>query len=133
MKKVGPIVLVTILSLFGFLTLFLTTSVIFDLFGIREMEGNFLMFIVWANFISGILYLLSAYGIVKKKKWSVSLLGLSSVILISALIGLFSHISSGGIFEEETLKGMIFRSLLTVTFTLFAYFISKKYNNEKSN
>ncbi|MDB0011822.1 hypothetical protein N9E20_03350, partial [Crocinitomicaceae bacterium] len=92
MKKVGPIVLVTILSLFGFLTLFLTTSVIFDLFGIREREGNFLMFIVWANFISGILYLLSAYGIVKKKKWSVSLLGLSSVILISALIGLFSHI-----------------------------------------
>lgn len=133
MKKVGPIVLVTILSLFGFLTLFLTTSVIFDLFGIREREGNFLMFIVWANFISGILYLLSAYGIVKKKKWSVSLLGLSSVILISALIGLFSHISSGGIFEEETLKGMIFRSLLTVSFTVFVYFISKKYNNEKSN
>lgn len=133
MKKIGPIVLVLIVSFFGLLTLFLTTSIIFDLFGIREREGNFLMFIVWVNFISGILYLFSAYGIAKKKSWSVSLLGLSAVVLISALIGLFSHISSGGIFEEKTVKGMVFRCILTISFTVFAFTLTKRKKDDQSN
>ena len=126
MKKITSIVLVTILSLFGFLTLFLSTSVILDLFGIREKEGNFIMFIVWANFLSAIIYLLSAYGIMKNKKWSTSLLSLSTIILLTVLVGLFVHISLGGVFEIKTVYGMIFRTLITLIFTISSFILFKK-------
>ena len=126
MKKINSIVLVTILSLFGFLTLFLSTSVILDLFGIREKEWNFIMFIVWANFLNAIIYLLSAYGIMKNKKWSTSLLSLSTIILLTALVGLFVHISLGGVFEIKTVYGMIFRTLITLIFTISSFILFKK-------
>ncbi len=126
MKKITSIVLATILSLFGFLTLFLSTSVILDLFGIREKEGNFIMFIVWANFLSAIIYLISAYGVMKNKKWSTSLLSLSTIILLTALVGLFVHISLGGVFEIKTVYGMIFRTLITLIFTISSFILFKK-------
>ena len=36
-------VLAVVLLLFGALTLFLSTSVIFDLFGVRAREGNYVL------------------------------------------------------------------------------------------
>ncbi len=121
MKKAFPYFIATVLSAFGLLTLFLSTSVIFDLFDIRAKEGNYVLFVVWANFISSVLYLVSAYGFIKKKKWTVSLLGISTIILISAFIGLLLHINSGGIYETKTIGAMIFRITLTLIFTGLGY------------
>ncbi|HOY40860.1 MAG TPA: hypothetical protein PLX60_03290 [Chitinophagales bacterium] len=127
MKKLIPYLLATILSAFGLLTLFLSTSVIFDLFGIRAKEGNYVLFIVWSNFISSILYLFAAYGLVKNKKWTTKLLAISSIILIVAFIVLQFYISSGGIYETKTVGAMIFRISVTLVFAIIAYFtISKK-------
>ena len=127
MKKLIPYLLAIILSAFGLLTLFLSTSVIFDLFGIRAKEGNYVLFIVWSNFISSILYLFAAYGLVKNKKWSTKLLAISSIILIVAFIVLQFYISSGGIYEKKTVGAMIFRISVTLVFAIIAYFtISKK-------
>ena len=127
MKKLIPYLLATILSAFGLLTLFLSTSVIFDLFGIRAKEGNYVLFIVWSNFISSILYLFAAYGLVKNKKWSTKLLAISSIILIVAFIVLQFYISSGGIYEKKTVGAMIFRISVTLVFAIIAYFtITKK-------
>ena len=113
----------TVLSLFGLLTLFLSTSVIFDLFGIRAIEGNFVMFVVVANFISSIIYLVSVYGLSKKVKWPIYLLGLSTVILSIAFIGLKMHINAGGLFETKTVGAMIFRTTITFVFTLIAFYV----------
>ncbi len=70
MKKYILYLLAIILAGFGFLTLFLTTSVIFDLFGVRAKEGNYVLFVVWANLISGILYLFASYGFALSKRWT---------------------------------------------------------------
>jgi hypothetical protein len=127
LKKALPYLLATILTGFGLLTLFLSTSVIFDLFGIRAKEGNYVLFIVWSNFISSIFYLISSYGFVTSKKWTAKLLGASTIILISALVGLFYHINSGGIYETKTIGAMIFRISVTIVFAIIAYFtITKK-------
>ncbi len=127
MKKAIPNILATILTGFGLLTLFLSTSVIFDLFGIRAKEGNYVLLVVWANFISSILYLLAAYGFIKNKKWTTALLSISTAILIAAFIGLKIHAHSGGIYETKTIGAMIFRIVVTLAFTIAAYFtISKK-------
>ena len=127
MKKILPHLFATLLAGFGLLTLFLSTSVIFDLFGIRAKEGNYVLFVVWSNFISSILYLLAAYGFIKSKKWTTSLLGISTLILLTAFIGLKIHASSGGIYEEKTIGAMIFRISVTLVFAIIAYFtITKK-------
>ncbi len=122
MKKYLPYLLAAILTGFGLLTLFLSTSVIFDLFGIRAKEGNYVLFVVWSNFISSFLYLLAAYGFIKNKKWTATLLGISTLILIAAFIGLKIHVSSGGIYETKTIGAMIFRIAVTFVFTIIAYF-----------
>jgi hypothetical protein len=126
MKKVLIYILTIVLTAFALLTLFLSSSVIFDWFGIRAKEGNYVLFIVWANFISSIFYLVAVYGLIKFKKWSYQLLGGSVFILVIALIGLLFHIYSGGLYETKTVGAMIFRISLTTIFTLFTYLIILK-------
>ena len=126
MKKTIQIISGIILLAFGLLTFFLSTSVIFDLFGIREKEGNYVLFIVWANFISSILYLLAAFGFFTKNKKTTFLLVSSVIILILAFIGLKMHISSGGIYETKTVGAMLFRISITLFFTIISYFTITK-------
>ena len=115
-----------ILTLFACLTLFLSSAIIFDVFGIRAKEGNYVLFIVWANFIAGFLYLVAAYGFMKRTSWTFKILILALIILLIAFIALQSHINNGGIYEAKTVKAMIFRMMVTLIFSLIAYF---KINN----
>lgn len=133
MKKLGTYLPAIILTGFGLLTLFLTTSVIFNLFGIREKEGNYVLFIVWANFISSILYLFAAYCFIKIKNWTTILLAISTTILITAFIGLLIYVNYGGIYETKTIGAMIFRISVTLVFTFIAYFTITKRNHEENN
>ncbi len=51
-KKIIRYVLAAVLIGFGGLTLFLSGSVILDLFDMRTKEGNYVDFVVWANFLA---------------------------------------------------------------------------------
>ncbi len=133
MKKFIQYLMAIILVAFGLLTLFLSSSVIFDLFGIREKEGNYVLLVVWANFFSSLLYLFSAYGFIKTKKWTAKLLGISAIVLIIAFAGLFIHINSGGIYETKTIGAMIFRMSLSIAFTAIAYFTITRRLKNKNN
>ncbi|MEB2785347.1 hypothetical protein [Algoriphagus persicinus] len=121
MKKIFTYFPIVLLIAFALLTLFLSSSVLFDWFGIREKEGNYVLFVVWVNFISSILYLAAAYGFLKQKKLTFTILSLSAIILIMALIGLFIHINSGGLYETKTIGAMIFRIIVTLAFALLSY------------
>lgn len=115
------------LTLFALLTLFMSGSVIFDLFGIRAKEGNYVLFIVLTNFVAGFLYLFGAYGLFTGKVWTTRLLTITTGVLIASFLGLMFHINSGGLYEEQTFKAMIFRISLTAVFTVLAWrTISKK-------
>lgn len=122
MKKYIPYISAIILVAFGLLTLFMSTSVIFDWFGIREKEGNYVEFVVWANFICGFMYLISAYGFIQKKVWLTKLLGAAVFVLAAAYLGLYFHIQSGGNYETKTVGAMAFRTGLTTLFMLISYF-----------
>lgn len=115
-----------VLIAFALLTLFLSGSVIFDWFGIRAKEGNYVLPVVWANFISSILYLFAAYGFIKLKTWSFELLSVSVLILIIGFFGLYAHIFAGGLYETKTIGAMLFRITVTLAFTVFAYLKFKK-------
>lgn len=126
MKKILRYVVAVVLTAFGLLTLFLSSSVIFDWFGIRAKEGNYVLFVVWANFISSVLYLVAAYGFIQSKKWTTKLLSTSVVVLIVAFFGLLLHIKGGGIYETKTVGAMIFRTVITIVFTASAYLLINK-------
>ena len=121
MKNKIVIISATVLSLFALLTLFMSGSVIFDLFGIRENEGNYVLFIVVTNFVAGFLYLLSAYGMFTTKPWAFRLLLIITGMLIVVFLGLMIHINLGGIYEAQTIKAMIFRISLTAVFAGIAW------------
>ncbi len=127
MEKIISYFSASFLTLFGLLTLFLSTSVIFDLFGIREKEGDYVLFIVWANFISSILYLIAAVTWIKKMKITSTLLGTSTAILALGFVGLLIHINAGGLHETKTIGAMVFRTLLTLILTIISYKILKKH------
>lgn len=109
---------ISVLSLLGIASVFMGGSVIFDLFGIREMEGNYVPFIVWANFICGFLYLLAVYAILNKKSWQKIPLMIAFTVLMMAFSGLIIHIQNEGAYEHKTVKAMIFRTILTLIFLL---------------
>jgi hypothetical protein len=126
MNKTYPLIVAVLLSAFALLTLFLSGSVIFDLFGIRAKEGNYVLLVVWANCISSLLYLVAAYGLVMQKKWPYKILIISVAILSAALAGLFIHIDQGGLYETKTIGAMIFRISITLAFTFFCYRLFKR-------
>lgn len=120
------------LTLFGLLTIFMGGSVIFDLFGIRAIEGNYVLFVVWANFICGFLYVISAYGLLKNIRWAAPLLGLAFIILLAAFAGLLIHIYNGGIYEKKTVGAMTFRTIITLLLYFGARYALKKEKPVKS-
>jgi len=127
MKNAFPFLLASMLAIFGILTLFLSSSIIFDLFGVRAKEGNYVLLVVWANLISSLLYIFAAYGFIRTKKVTFVLLSISAIILVSALIGLFAYIAVGGLYETKTIGALGFRIIITIAFASLAYYtITKK-------
>lgn len=51
---------------------------------------------------------------------------MATLILVIAFIGFQFYIQSGGIHESKTVGAMVFRMILTLVFTLFAYFTINK-------
>lgn len=118
-----------IITLFGLITLFMSTSVIFDLFGIREKEGNYVLFVVISNFMAGFLYLSAGYALFTEKKWATKILVIATAILIISFVGLLIHVNSGGIYEQKTIKAMISRIAITASFATISWFYILKSKN----
>lgn len=130
MRKILSYLLTAVLFVFGMLTLFLSSSVLFDCFGIREKEGNYVLLVVISNFIASIFYLFAAYGFLKNKMFTAKLLYASTAILIAVFTVLLVHINAGGIYETKTIGAMIFRITLTCLFAITAYFLINKKSSE---
>lgn len=127
MKTIILKVSAVIISLFSLVTLFMSSSVIFDLFGVREKEGNYVLFVVVSNFIAGIIYLLAAYGLFTEKKWATKLLLVAVTILVVSFVGLLIHVKAGGIYEHKTIVAMLSRIVITLAFAGISwFFITKK-------
>jgi len=115
-----------ILFVFAVITMFLTLSIFLNLFGIREKEGNYVLFVVLSNFICSLLYLLAVIGFMTQKIWTTNVLGLSTVILLITFIAFNIYTSNGGLHEQKTFGALIFRTSITFAFSIVAYFSIKK-------
>ena len=100
--------------LFGLLTIFAGGSVIMDLFGMRAKEGEYVLFVVWASFLSGILYVFASYGFFKNKMWTKTILQFSIYILIAAFVVLIVWILQKEPYEPAIIVKLLFRIALSV-------------------
>jgi hypothetical protein len=117
---------------FGLITVFLSASLLFDLFDVRERQGIFVPFIVIANLIAGILYLLAAWYFFKSKPLALKLLFSALMVLFVAFAILLIYIDLGGIYQSKTITAMMFRMALNLAFLLgAAYFIALKNQRKK--
>lgn len=117
--------LVAVLLFFGGVTLFLSTSIVFDLFGMREKEGNYVQFVVLANLLASILYFAGAIGLIAHQAWTRYPLWMASVVMIVASIAFGWYVYQGGIHEQRTIVAMLFRTLLTLAFYATAVWIGR--------
>lgn len=117
--KLTRIVLGLVIIAFGALTLFLSASVLLDLFGIRERESPYVTGVVVANLIASLLYLTAGTGLLMKHRWPPQLATAVAVLLVGAVF-LALHIAAGGAYRTATIGALTFRTLLTSAFYLLA-------------
>lgn len=117
-----------VLIVFGLITLFLSISIIFNLFGVRAMEGNYVMFVVIANFIVSLLYLFAGVGFWIEKFWTTNVLVVSVGILLIAFMAFSVYAFTGGLHEQKTFGALVFRTVLTLVFVVISFFSIKKLN-----
>ena len=109
-------VLAAVLLAFGLLTLFLSSSVLLDLFGIRERESPYVPEVVWANLFASLLYLVSAAGALLKRTWAPRPLSVAVAVLLLGAVFLVLHINDGEAYRTATIGALAFRTLLTFAF-----------------
>ena len=125
MKTLTKYISATVLAAFGFLTIFLTTTILLDLVGMREKQGNYVEFVIWVNLFCGMAYVVSAYGFLKQKEWTYKVLALALVILIITFISFYFYVENGGIHKEDTFGALTFRISITALFALIARYTVK--------
>ena len=113
MKSTLRFVAIIILIVFGLLTLFMSTSVTFDLFGMRAGHEHFVPFVVYANMFCGLLYVLSAYRLIRKQSGAGKLLFLAIGILIVTFIAFSIYVYQGGDHDQKTFYALGFRTAVT--------------------
>ena len=118
--KLTRVILGLVIIAFGALTLFLSTSVLLDLFGIRERESPYVPAVVVANLIASLLYLPAGVGLLMKRRWTARLLAMAVVVLLVGAVFLALHIAAGSEYRTATIGALTFRTLLTSAFFLLA-------------
>lgn len=119
--KIFKYVIAIVLIVFALVTIFMSSSVLFDWFGIRAKEGNFVPFIVKTNLTAGFLYLIVAYGYIQHKRWAFWAMLTVALLLVYAFALFYLHMHSGGLYENRTIGAMIFRIVLTLILAGFMY------------
>ncbi len=127
MKTYIKYILAIIIGAFGFLTLYLSASIIFDLGDMRVKQGDYVPFVIWSNFVCSFIYIAAAYGFIKNKTWTTKIMITSVLLLIITFISFLIYINSGGIHKPITAKALVFRISISAITTFIAYFtITKK-------
>lgn len=86
----------------------------------RTAAGNYVPFMLWANFIGGFLYVTSGLLILMNSVQALRLSVAIAALTVAVLVALGIHIAVGGAYETRTLAAMVFRSVvwIVIAFTL---------------
>ena len=123
MRRSLIIILSLALAIIGIVSMFMTFSVIFDLFGIRKQEGNYIPMVVYGNFACSFLYLFASWYIFKENDLSTIYLILAVLLLLITYALMLYHIQSGKPYEMRTVYAMLVRTSLTIMYAAIAWYL----------
>ena len=84
----------------------------------RADFGNVVPFVLWFNFLAGIVYIIAGTGLLLCRRWAVytSLFVAVSTILVFVAFGV--HVIGGGAFERRTIGALTIRSFFWIAVTI---------------
>ncbi len=107
--------------LFGLVTIIVGGQVLFGDSQYRQAAGNYVLYVVWFNFVAGFCYLIAGVGIFARQAWAVWL-SLAIAVATCIVFGIFGlHIYNGGLYELRTVAAMSLRSVLWFLIFAFSY------------
>lgn len=105
---------------FGILTLISGGSALFGSAAARAAVGNAVPFVLWFNFLSGIVYVLVGIGLFLWKRWAAQLSALLAIAILVVFAAFGWHVAAGGAFEMRTVVAMTLRSVMWTTIAIAA-------------
>ena len=114
-------ILACIAVIFGVLTIISGGQVLFGGSSSQQSAGNYVLFVVWFNFLAGFVYLVAGSGIWMRQGWAVwlSLVIAIATIIVFAAFGM--HIYNGGGYETRTVGAMSLRSVVWIFIFVLSY------------
>lgn len=106
---------------FGTLTIFSAGSVLFGPDDAREGAGDYVLFIVWFNFLAGFAYVVAAIGLWTKSGWAAHLATLIAAATVLAAIGFALVVFSGAAYEIRTIGALAIRFVFWATIAAIAH------------
>ena len=132
MRRYLIIILAAFLTIVGLVSMFMTFSVIFDLFEVRKQEGNYIPMVVYGNFICSFLYVIAAYYIFKENDLSTIYLFFAVLLLLITYAYMLYHIQSGKPYEMKTVFAMLGRTSLTIVYAAIAWYLFSRVRKLKT-
>ncbi len=120
-RSIGIWIIAVTAVVFGLLTIKSGGSVLFIDGPFREDAGNYVLFVVWFNFLAGFAYLIAGGGLWMQKHWAVwiSIFIVVATLAVFAILGI--HILKGGMYEVRTIAAMSLRTVVWALIAMFAY------------
>jgi len=127
-KRILMIWPVTMLAIvFGIMTIISSSAVLFIDGAARLAAGDYVVFVVWFNFLAGFFYVISGIGLWLEKIWAARLAIIIAALTVGVFIAFGIHIVMDGRYEMRTVIAMTFRSLIWITIAAIAI----RYSREK--
>lgn len=120
-KPVLRYILAAIALVFGAATIKAGGDVLFFNEQARIAAGNYVSFVLWANFIGGFLYLTAGVLLLLNSPQALRLSVTIAALTVAVLIALGVHIAVGGAYEARTLAAMGFRSVIWLMISLILH------------
>ena len=98
--------------IFGAITLFSGSSVLFVDGPARAAAGDYVPFVLWFNFLAGFAYIVAGAGLFLWRDWAVSLAMMIALATLITYAAFGLHIFQGGSYETRTIGAMALRSTL---------------------
>jgi hypothetical protein len=120
-KTIAIWIVTAIAIVFGLLTIKSGGQILFGGSLYQKAVGNYVLFVVWFNFLAGFFYLVAGVGIWMRLRWAawLSLLITIATIIVFSILGMY--ILKGGKYETRTVAAMSLRSIVWILIFIFSY------------
>jgi hypothetical protein len=106
---------------FGLLTIKEGGTILFGDEVARSAAGNYVLFVLWFNFVAGFAYVIAGAGLWMQQRWGAWLAVTIAVATAFTFAAFGAHVYSGGAYEQRTVVAMSLRTLVWVAIAAIAW------------